>query len=89
MAEKSGGHHAPGYRFSVLVGAVICDGFEGVAEGVAEIEDFAEAGLAFIAAYDMGLDFQRKGDDVRESGGVAAKDGVEVFREMRRVLRRR
>ena len=37
VAEKSGGHHAPGYGFSVLVGAVICDGFEGVAEGVAEV----------------------------------------------------
>src|ERR1700676_5654951 len=37
VAEKSGGHHAPGNGFAVLVGAVICDGFEGVAEGVAEI----------------------------------------------------
>ena len=32
VAEKRGGHHAPGDGFSVLVDAVLGDGFEGVAK---------------------------------------------------------
>src|SRR5216684_5681576 len=56
VAEKSGGDHAPGYGFPVLIAAVVRDTFEGVGEGVAVIEDFADAGLVFVATYDAGFD---------------------------------
>jgi hypothetical protein len=81
MAEKSGSHHAPGDGFAVLIGAVICDGLEGVAKSVAEIQDFAEARFTLVAADDMRLDFERTRNDVSESGRIAAKDGVEIFFE--------
>ncbi len=79
VAEEGGGHHAPGYGFAVLIGAVVGDSFEGVAEGVAEIEYFAEAGFALVFADDVGLNFEAAGDDVGERVRIAAEDGVEVF----------
>ena len=82
VAEEGGGHHAPGDGFAVLVDAIVGDGFEGMAEGVAEIQDFAEAGFALVAANDLRFDFEAARDDVwSESGRVAAKDGVEVLFE--------
>jgi hypothetical protein len=56
VAEKSRGDHAPGNGFSMLVAAVFRHGFEGMREGVAEIEDFAQARLAFVAADDASFD---------------------------------
>ena len=62
VGEECGGDHALGYCFAVLVAAVMGDAFEGVAEGVAEIEDFAEVGFAFVAADDCGFDLGAAGD---------------------------
>ncbi len=56
MSEKGGGDHAPGHGFAVLIAAVIRDAFEGVGESVTVIENFAEAGLAFVTAHYAGFD---------------------------------
>ena len=41
-------------------------GFDGVAEGVAEVEDHAEAGLFLVGGDDIGFDADAGGDDVGE-----------------------
>ena len=48
--------HAPGYRFAVEELLVVGGGFDGVADGVAEVEDHAQAGFFFVFADDVGFD---------------------------------
>ena len=62
VTEKSRGDHSPRHGFPVLVAAVFRHAFEGMGEGMTEIEDFAKAGLAFVAAYDTGFDLHVAGD---------------------------
>ena len=62
VAEESRCDHAPSHGFSVLIAAVFRHVFEGMGEGMTEIEDFAKAGLAFVAAYDAGFDLHVAGD---------------------------
>ncbi len=52
--------------------------FDGVAEGVAEIEQLAQAALALVLADDFGLDRDRAHHRVAERIGVAREQGVEI-----------
>ena len=63
--DVEGGEHAPGDGFAVQELRVVGGGFDGVAEGVAEVEDHAEAGFALVGGDDVGLDADAGGDDVR------------------------
>src|SRR6266849_587444 len=74
MAEERRGDHAPGDGFTVLVAAVACDAFESVREGMAEVQDFAEAGFAFIAADDTRFDLDVARDELVEHGTIATQD---------------
>ena len=74
MAEEGGGDHAPGDGFAVLIASVPGDAFEGVREGMAEIEDFTEPGFAFIAADDTGLDYDVARNEQVESSTIATQD---------------
>src|SRR5258707_1434934 len=56
VAEESGGDHAPSNGFAVLIAPVVRDAFEGMGKGMTVIEDFAEAGLVFVAAHHPGFD---------------------------------
>src|SRR5712664_2410316 len=56
MAEERRGDHPPGHGFPMLIAAVMRNAFESVREGMAEIQDLAKAGLAFIAADNTGFD---------------------------------
>ena len=47
--------------------AVVGGGLDGVADGVAEVEDHAQAGLLLVLADDLGLDADAGGDDLRKS----------------------
>jgi len=58
---------------------VVGGGFDGVADGVAEVEDHAEAGFFFVFADDIGFDADAGGDDAGESGGFACEDGFGVL----------
>jgi hypothetical protein len=78
MAEESGGDHAPGDGFAVLVAAVPGCAFEGMGESVAEIEDFAEAGFAFIAADDAGFDLDIARDELAECRAIAPQNPFHV-----------
>ncbi len=78
MAEEGGGDHAPGDGFAVLVAAIGGDALESVSEGVAEIQDFAQAGFAFIAADDAGLD----GDIARDKSRERLRIALENFGEI-------
>src|ERR1700674_2675384 len=66
MAEKRRGDHAPSHSFPVPVAAVVRDAFESVGEGMAEIQNFAEAGFAFIAADDTRFDLDVLRDELAE-----------------------
>src|SRR6267378_8568644 len=79
MAEKRRGNHAPGDGFPVLVAAVARDAFESVREGMAEIQDFAEAGFVFIAADDPRFDLDVARDELVERRAIATQDIFQVF----------
>jgi len=73
---------APGDGFAMEKAAVAGERFEGVSEGMAEVEDFAEAGFAFVAADDGGFGGDAARDDEVERGRVAAKESVEAILEI-------
>ena len=79
-----GGDGAPGYGFSVEELFVVGGGFDGVADGVAEVEDHAEAGLFFVLAYYVGFDADGGGYYVGEGFdvGLFGEDGGGVFFEV-------
>jgi len=81
MAEESGGDHAPGDGFAVLVAAVLGDAFEGMGEGVAEIENLAEAGFAFIAADDVDFDLDVARDELGKRRTIAPQNLLHIFLE--------
>src|SRR5712664_3223294 len=83
MAEERRGDHAPGDGFPVLVAAVARDAFESVREGMAEIQDFAKAGLAFIAADDPRLDLDVARHELAERRAIATQDTFQVFLKRR------
>src|SRR6266850_2396500 len=66
MAEERSGDHAPSDGFPVLIAAVACDAFESVRESMPEIQDFAGARFAFIAADDTRFDLDVAGDELAE-----------------------
>ena len=68
------GDHAPADGFAVQELLVVGGGFDGVADGVAEVQDHAQAGLFFVVADDVGFDADAGGDDVgRGLWGRAAR----------------
>ena len=82
VAEQRGGHHAPGDSFAVLVDAIARDRFESVSEGVAEIQDFAKAGFAFVFRDHLGFDFEGVRNDVGKRMGFSAEHRGEIFFEV-------
>ncbi len=73
---------APGDSFAVQELFVAGGRLDGVAEGMAEVEDHAEVGLFFIFVDDVGLDLDAVGDDAGEDGGVAGFGGVLMLFEV-------
>jgi len=84
VSKKRSGDHAPGDGFSVLVAAVLGCAFEGMGESVAEIEDFAKAGFAFIATDDAGFDLYVARNERAKCRTIAAQDLLRVFFEHRK-----
>ena len=73
------GHaHAGGHGLAVQPVAVAHARFDGVAKGVAEVEDGAQAGFALVARDDAGLDLAASLHGVREGGGVAGAQLLHV-----------
>ena len=65
---------------------VTCDGFDGVAESVSEIEDHTQAGFALVDADDFGFHRDRCCNDAIECSGVAGKDFFAIgFEEAEKV----
>ena len=79
-----GGDAAPGDGFAVEELFVVGGGFDGVAEGVAEVEDHAQAGLFFVLLDYVGFDADGGGYYVGEGvlAGFFCEDGVGVFFEV-------
>nr|GEU28520.1 hypothetical protein [Tanacetum cinerariifolium] len=71
-------HHAATDGFAVQPCAVAEAGLDGVAERVAEIEDGAQAAFALVLAHDLGLDFARAGDGIREGALVARHQQADI-----------
>lgn len=76
--EHGSGDLADGDGFSVEVVAVRGDGFDGVAEGVAEVQNRAQAGFRFVLGDDLGLDFATAGDDRSEDFRVPGEQSIQV-----------
>ena len=58
LGYSGGDHHADADGFAVEVGSVFSYGFDGVADGVAVVEqDAVVAGFEFIGRDDLGFDF--------------------------------
>ena len=86
MRQTGGIDHADGDGFAVAHGVVFgC--FDGVAHGVAEVQDRAETALALVPAHDLGLDLAGALDDMGKRIRVEREDLfavlVEVFEESR------
>src|SRR5882762_2071327 len=79
MAEERRGDHAPSHCFPMRVVAVVRDAFKGVGEGMAEIQNFAEAGFAFIAADDTRLDLDVLRDEPAECCAITTQDTFQVL----------
>ena len=83
--EVAGGEHAVGDGFAVEEERVVSFCFEGVAEGVAVVEDAAKAAFLFISGNDGGFDADAFVDDLFENlrvlgedvGGAVGEDGEE------------
>ncbi len=78
MTEQGGSHHAPGYRFAMLVAAVAGHALQRVAEGMAKIQDLAQSRFTLVPAHNTGFDLHRSRDDVFERLSIAAKHGREI-----------
>jgi hypothetical protein len=79
VSKESGAHHAPGNGFAMLEFLVAGDGFKGVGEGVAVVENFAEAGFAFVLADDTGFNFDGAADDVFEAAVIAGENARKIY----------
>jgi hypothetical protein len=79
VGELCGHDLADGDGFAVEVASVGMDGLDAVSDGVAEVEDFAEASFGFVLADDIGLDGAGAGDDGFEGSGAAFEDAGEVL----------
>ena len=69
--ELRRGDLADGDGFPVQVFAVVGDGFERVADGVAEIQDGPQAALGLVLPHDLRLDLAATGHDSRQGARVA------------------
>src|SRR5260370_19060905 len=87
VAEEGRGHHAPGYGFTVLIAAVFGDALEGMGESVAEIEDFPQAGLAFVAAHYARFDLRVARYQKAKRLAIQSQHLVHIFLEDREHLR--
>src|SRR6267143_5515815 len=79
MAEERRGDHTPGHGFPMLVAAIMRDAFQSVRKRMAEIQDFAQAGLAFIAADDTRFYLDVLRDEPAECRAIATQDIFQVF----------
>ena len=73
------GQHSPGDGFAVEETLVAGGGFDGVAEGVAVVEDHAQAGFAFVDSDDAGFHPDRCGNDAFERSGIAGEDSCGIL----------
>ncbi len=71
--------HAAADRLAVQPVAVAHAGLDGVAEGVAEVEDGAQAAFALVLTHDVGLDLAGTGDRVGQRRAVARHQLADIF----------
>ena len=77
--EARGHDEADGDGFTVQVGAVTSDSFNGVTESMSEVEQRAAAmgaGFAFIAGHDARLDLDAATNDAREERVIPSQGRV-------------
>jgi hypothetical protein len=78
-----GGEHAVSDGFAMEESAVVESGFEGVGEGVAEVEEHAFAGFVFVAGNDGGFDADGGENDALQESRIAMGDRSQVAGEER------
>ena len=84
--EVGCGDGAPADGLAVEELRIVGGGFDGVTEGVAEVEDHAQAGFALIGGDHFGFDLRAGEDDARDGGDVLRvrriEDDISVSGEM-------
>ena len=76
LSRQIGGqHHAAGHGLAMQPCAVAHAGFDGVAKGVAEVEDGAQACFLFINAHNRRLDLARPRHGMRQGCGLVSQQG--------------
>src|SRR5712692_9751210 len=79
LTRQVRGHgHSGSDRLAVQPGAIAQARLDGMAEGVAEIKQLAQASLAFVLADDFGLDRNRAHHRVAECIGIAREQAIEI-----------
>jgi hypothetical protein len=76
--QRRGDHHAAAHGFAVQPLAVTEAGLDGVAEGVAEVQDGAAAAFALVTAHHLGLDLARALHGPCQGLGLTGQQGVEM-----------
>ena len=71
-------HHAAAHGLAVQPLAVAQTGLDGMAKGVAKIENGAQTALALVLRHHMGLDLAAAPHRVRQRGHVAGAQGAKV-----------
>ena len=79
MSEERRNDHAPRHSFPVLKAAVLRHAFESMSEGMAEIQNFPQAGLVFITTHDARFYSHVARDQEIESPGIPPQDLLHVF----------
>jgi len=81
--DLRGGEHSPGDGFTVEKAPVVCERLEGVANGMAEIQDLTRAAFALVSADDASFLARAALDEEFERAHVEAQNGGEfAFEEI-------
>ena len=75
LGEAAGADHADGDGFAMTIGAVAGDGLDGVGDGVAVVEDGADAAVLGILVDDLGLPADAAFDEFGKKVGVVEAVG--------------
>ena len=78
-ADVGGGNHSPGDGFAVKQALVAGFGLERVADGVAEVENAAQAAFLLVGGDDFGLQLYARGDHAFQFHGIALQDLRSAF----------
>ena len=76
--ELGGHHHASAHALAVQPGAIAHAGLDGVAKGVAKVQDGAQARFTLVLAHHPGFDLTAAAHGVGQRSAIARQQGIHV-----------